>query len=150
MSQLHNWFETRVQYEKLSPEDGLDKKVTEVYLVDAMSFTEAEARTIELVQPYVRGEFTIVAIKRAKLYEVFTSPVCDKWFKVKVQFIILDQEKGSEKRVPAQMLLSADDLNEARESLIENMKDTMSDYEIVKIEETPILEVAAYNDGESL
>ncbi len=144
MSQLHNWFETRVQYEKLCPEDGLDKKVTEVYLVDALSFTEAEARTIELVKPYVRGEFTIVAIKRAKLYEVFTSPICDKWFKVKVQFITLDQEKGTEKRVPAQMMLSAYSLNEARVALIENMKGTMSDYEIVKIEETPILEVSVY------
>jgi hypothetical protein len=68
MSLMHSWFEGKVQYEKLSPEDGLQKKTTETFLVDALTFTEAEARLIKEVAPFVSGEYTVANIKRAKFY----------------------------------------------------------------------------------
>ena len=144
MSQLHNWFETKVQYEKMSPEDGLQRKATEVYLIDALSFTEAEARAIYHAQPYTSGKLTVASIKRTKFYEVFDAATGDKWFKAKVLFIVLDQEKGTEKRVASYMLIQAEDIKEARERLEEGMKGTMSDYEVAKIEETPIMDVIPY------
>lgn len=144
MSLLHTWFETKVQYEKLCPEDGLQKKTTEVYLIDALSFTEAEARAIKQVQPFTSGELTVSAIKRTKFYEIFDAATGDKWFKAKVLFIVLDQEKGTEKRTASYMLIQAEDMKEARERLEEGMKGTMSDYEVASISETSILEVIPF------
>ena len=67
---MHNWFECKVSFEKIM-ENGAQKKVTEPYLVDALSFTEAEARIIEEIRPFVSGEFTVTDIKRARLSELF-------------------------------------------------------------------------------
>jgi len=144
MSLMHSWFEGKVQYEKLSPEDGLQKKTTETFLVDALTFTEAEARLIKEVAPYVSGEYTVANIKRAKFYEVFDAPTGDRWYRAKVLFIVLDQEKGTEKRVPATMLIQASDIQEALNRLNEGMKGTMSDYEVAMITDTPILDVFPY------
>lgn len=141
---MHNWFEGKIQYEKLSPEDGNPKKTTETYLVDALSFTEAEARLIKEVAAYVSGECTVSNIKRAKYYEVFDAPSGDRWYRAKVLFIVIDQEKGTEKRVPATMLLQASDIQEALNRLHEGMKGTMSDYEVAMITDTPIMDVFPY------
>ena len=141
---MHTWFEVKVQYEKLSTEDGIQKKTTETYLVDALSFTEAEARAIKEVQPYTSGELQVKAIKRTKFYEIFDAPTGDRWYKAKVLFIVLDQEKGTEKRTPSFMLIQASDTDEAMIRLNEGMKGTMSDYEVASISDTPILDVFAY------
>jgi hypothetical protein len=144
MVTMHNWFECKISYEKISPDDGKQKKTTDTYLVDAMSFTEAEARLIKEVQPYMAGEFTVSNIKRTKIYELFDSVTGDRWYKAKVLFVILDQEKGTEKRVPSTMLVQASDIQEALNRLNEGMKGTMSDYEIAMITDTPILDVYPY------
>jgi len=144
MVTMHNWFECKIQYEKLSTEDGKQKKVADTYLVDALSFTEAEARLIKEVTPYMTGEFTVVNIKRSKIYEIFDSPEGDRWYRAKVLFIILDEEKGTEKKVPSNMLIQALDIKSALVRLEEGMKGTMSDYEIAKIEDTPILDIFPY------
>ena len=85
----HNWFVCKVKYEKM-PENGLQKKVTESYLVDALSFTEAEARIIEEMKPLITGDFVVVDIKRAKISELFFNEAGDRFFKVKLNFITLD------------------------------------------------------------
>jgi len=144
MSLMHNWFECKVQYEKMSLEDGLQKKTTETYLVDALSFTEAEARIIQETRPFTSGELTVANIKRTKFYEVFNAPTGDRWYRAKVLFIVLDQEKGTEKRVPSTMLIQASDIDEAISRLNEGMKGTMSDYEVAMITDTPILDVFPY------
>lgn len=69
---MHTWFEGKIRYEKVA-ENGMNKKVTEPYLVDALSFTEAEARLIEEVTPFITGEFTVIDIKRANYSEIFPS-----------------------------------------------------------------------------
>jgi len=144
MVTMHNWFECKIQYEKISPDDGKQKKKTDTFLVDALSFTEAEARLIQEVSPYMSGEFTVANIKRTRVYELFDSPTGDRWYRAKVLFIILDQEKGTEKRVPSTMLVQASDIQEALTRLNEGMKGTMSDYEIAMITDTPILDVYPY------
>ncbi len=97
---MHNWFECKVSYEKIL-ENGMQKKVTEPYLVDALSFTEAEARIIEEIKPYISGEFTISDIKRAKYNELFFNDNGDRFYKAKVMFISLDEKSGTEKKTAA-------------------------------------------------
>ena len=96
---MHNWFECKIRYEKVA-ENGMNKKVTEPYLVDALSFTEAESRIIEEITPFISGEFTVSDIKRANYSELFfcEDDEADKWFKCKLYFITLDEKSGAEKK----------------------------------------------------
>ena len=139
---MHNWFECKIRYDKVM-EDGKSKKVTEPYLVDALSFTEAEARIIEEMAPFISGEFTVSDIKRANYTELFTSDDdnVDKWFKVKLYFITLDEKTGIEKKSATNMLVQAADLRDAVKKLDEGMKGSMADYEIASVTETTIMDV---------
>ena len=105
---MHTWFECKIRYEK-TMENGMVKKVNEPYLVDALSFTEAEARIIEEITPFVTGEFTVSDIKRANYSELFPSEeeAADKWFKCKLIFIMLDEKSGAEKKSSTQVLVQA-------------------------------------------
>ena len=142
---LHTWFEAKIRYEKVA-ENGMTKKVTEPYLIEALSFTEAESRIIEELVPYISGEFAVSGIKRANYSEVFTSDKeeDDRWFKCKINFITLDEKSGAEKKVASYMLVQAADLRVAVKNLDESMKGTMADYEIASIAETAIMDVYPY------
>ncbi|WP_165025689.1 MULTISPECIES: DUF4494 domain-containing protein [unclassified Dysgonomonas] len=142
---MHNWFECKVSYEKML-ENGMQKKVTEPYLVDALSFTEAEARITEEIRPYITGEFTIADIKRAKLSELFFNDNGDRFFKAKVFFITLDEKSGSEKKTAVQMLAQASDLKEALRVVEKGMEGTMADYTIGSLAETLIMDVFPYSE----
>jgi hypothetical protein len=144
MVTMNNWFECKIQYDKIGTEDGKQRKVTDTYLVDAVNFTEAEARIIETVRPYMTGEFSVSNIKRTKMYEIFDHPTGDRWYRAKVLFIVIDPEKGKEKKVPSIMLVQASDIKEALTRLEEGMKGTMSDYEIANLSDTPILDVIPF------
>ena len=139
-----NWFECKVSYEKMM-ENGVQKKVTEPYLVDALSFTEAEARIIEEIKPYISGEFTITDIKRARLAELFFNEEGDRYYKIKVFFITLDEKSGAEKKTAVQMLAQASDLKHAISVLEEGMKGSMADYTIGSVAETMIMDVFAFS-----
>ena len=139
-----NWFECKVSYEKMM-ENGIQKKVTEPYLVDALSFTEAEARIIEEMKPYISGEFTVTDIKRAKLAELFFNETGDRYYKIKVFFITLDEKSGAEKKTAVQMLAQASDLKEAISILDEGMKGTMADYSIGSVTETMIMDIFPFS-----
>lgn len=139
---MHTWFECKIRYDK-TMENGMNKKVTEPYLVDALSFTEAEARIIEEITPFISGEFTVSDIKRANYSELFFSDEesADRWFKCKILFITLDEKSGAEKRTATQVLVQAADLRDAVRKLDEGMKGTMADYQIASVTETPIMDV---------
>ncbi len=140
---MHNWFECKVAYEKMM-ENGMLKKVTEPYLVDALSFTEAEARIIEEIRPYISGEFTIADIKRARLSEIFFNENGDRFYRIKVFFITLDEKSGAEKKTSVQMLAQATTLKDAIAVLEEGMKSTMADYTIASVTETSLMDVFPY------
>ena len=146
---MNTWFECKIRYEK-TMENGLVKKVNEPYLVDALSFTEAEARIIEEITPFVTGEFTVSDIKRANYSELFPSDeeAADKWFKCKLVFIMLDEKSGAEKKSSTQVLVQAADLRDAVKKLDEGMKGTMADYEIALVSETPIMDVYPFHAEE--
>jgi len=135
-----NWFECKVRYDK-TMENGAVKKVNEPYLVDALSFTEAEARITEEQTPYISGDFSIAAVKRSKISEIFYNDEGDKWYLAKVAFITIDEKTAAEKRSISQILVQAKDFKNALDTLVDGMKNTMADYDIVSISETPLMDV---------
>ena len=139
---MHNWFTCKIRYEKVA-ENGMNKKVTEPYLVDALSFTEAESRIIEEVTPFITGEFTVSCVAMANYIEIFWSDddLADRWFKCKLWFITLDEKTGVEKRTASNVLVQATDLRDAVKKLDEGMKGTMADYVIASVQETAIMDV---------
>jgi len=140
---MHTWFEVKVRYEKMD-ENGLPKKVVEPYLVDALSFTEAEKRVTKEMQPYISGDFAIAAIKKANISELFDTFGGDRWFRCRVLFVVADMEKGTEKKVANNMYVLSNDITEALENLKKALQGTMSDYTIASIVETLILDVFHY------
>lgn len=140
---MYNWFECKITYDK-TQENGIIKRVTEPYLVDALSFTEAEARAIEELKPYMSGEFVIADIKRAKLAELFFNENGDRYYKAKLFFVTLDEKSGSEKKTAVNMLAQASTLKEALEVIELNMDSTLADYVIASLSETMIMDVFPY------
>ena len=143
---MAQWIKTSVRFQKRM-ENGTSKRVTDSYLVDALSFAEAEARIIkEVTPPYFSGEIIVSAVKKSNVSEIFRNKVqydCEqKWYKAKVAFITLDEKTKSEKRTTAVYMVQAPDFHNALENFIEGMKkETMADFVIVGIEETTILDV---------
>lgn len=138
-----NWFECKIKYEKTLDEGNISK-VTEAYLVDALSFTEAEARIIEEIKPYISGEFEVANIRKVRITEIFPNPNGDRWYKAKVMYITVDEEKGVEKRTANFMYVQARDFKDALTGLTEGMGNTLVDYDIASITETALMDVLPY------
>lgn len=117
------------------------KKVNEPYLVDALSFTEAEARIIDEMKPFISGEFSISAVKKTKVSEIFFDETADRYYMVKVNFITLDEKNGVEKKSASFILTQASDFEGALRRFEEGMKGSAADYEIASIVETPLMDV---------
>ena len=137
---MAQYFESAVSYDKIQ-ENGTVKKVTEKNLFDALSFTEAESRTIEELTPYISGEFTVKVCKRTKIAEVFFNENADRFYLVNVAFVNYDEKTGAEKRTITQILVQANDFDGALSAFKEGMKQTMADREIKSVAETPYMGV---------
>ena len=140
---MHNWFECKVRYEK-TMENGIQKKVTEPYLVDALSFTEAEARIIKEITPFIQGEFEVANVSKSRINEMFWDDTADRWFRCKINFITLDEKSGMEKKTASVIMVQASTFADALKALTEGMRGTMADYEIAMIKETMIMDVFPY------
>ena len=137
---MANWFECKVRYDKVQ-DNGSVKKVNEPYLVDALSFTEAEARIIEEQTPFISGDFDVRAAKRTKTAEIFGDNEAERFYLAKVAFITIDEKTAAEKRAVSQILVGAKDFDEALQIFKDGMKDTMADWELVSLAETQIMQV---------
>ncbi|MCM1292207.1 MAG: DUF4494 domain-containing protein [Bacteroides sp.] len=137
---MANWFECKVRYDKMM-ENGVVKKVNEPYLVDALSFTEAEARIIEEQKPFISGEFSVSAVKRTKISEIFRDDTADKWYLAKVAFITIDEKTAAEKRTVSQILVAGSDFKGAYDNFMQGMQGTMADFDLVSLTETPLMDV---------
>lgn len=134
------WFECKVRYDKMM-ENGMVKKTNEPYLVDALTFTEAEARIMEEVKPFISGDYSIASEKKTKISEVFFNEDGDRYYQVKVNFITLDEKTGAEKKTASLILVQATDFDDAVEKFKEGMKGTLGDYEIAQVTETMLMDV---------
>ena len=139
------WFECKIRYEKVT-EDGLQKKVNENYVVDALSFSEAETRITEEMSSYISGEFEVADIKKAAYKEVFFTDdnIADKWYKAKLQFITIDEKTEKEKRSTVNYLVQAGSMNGAMKNIDEVMGGTMIDYVVSSVAETTLMDVYEY------
>lgn len=140
-SRTSTWFECKVRYEK-TQEDGSDKLVNELYVVDALSFTEAEASIIDNMAVYVSGELKIANINPANYNEIFFSGNDDDdlWFKARLAFITID-DKNKEKRTYVNYLIQAKSIERAKRYVDEVMGETIIDYELKSLSETKIFDV---------
>lgn len=144
---MAKYFECKIRYEKqiTDPNDkdcGKLKKVNEVYLVDALSYTEAEARIVKEVAQYIKGEYSITNIKQARLAELIfkDDDLCENWFTIKIKITVVDENSGTERLVPETLLVRAEDLSDALKRFKDAFKDSMADYIITSIAASPILE----------
>lgn len=144
-SRTAEWFEVKIRYEKVM-EDGLQKKITEKYTVDALSHTEAEERITEEMSAYISGEFEVKGIVPASYKEIFFSDNenDDKWYKAKLQFITIDEKTDREKRSSVYYLIQAGSFGQAVKHIDEVMGGTMIDYVIVSMAETTLMDVFEY------
>lgn len=145
-SRTANWYETTVRYEK-TMEDGMQKKISELYVVDAVSFGDAEQSIASEMSAYVSGELEIKNINPAAYGEIFFSENSndDRWYKAKLQFITLDEKSGKEKRSNVNYLVQAANMNGAIKNIDTVMGGTMIDYVIANISETRIMDVYEHN-----
>ena len=141
---MNSWFEVKVSYERML-ENGMQKRVTEPYLVDALSFTEAEARITEELLPFYSNEFSVTGIRRARISEIHFNEAGDRYFRFKINFIALDEKSGAEKKTSCAMIAQACTLKEAIEILEKGMKGTMADYEIASVTETMLMNIFTFS-----
>lgn len=136
------WFETRVRYDKMM-EDGQQKKVIEQYVVDALSFGEAEERITKEMSHYISGEFEVKAITPASYGEIFFSDAesDDRWYKAKLSFITIDEKTEKEKRTSVTYLVQGGTVQSAVKNVEEVMNGTAIDYVIAAVTETKIMDV---------
>lgn len=137
---MASWFECKVRYDKLQ-ENGSVKKVTDVFLADSLSITEAVARITKEQAPFISGDFVVSSAKSTKIVEIFRDDSADKWYLVKVAFITIDEKSAAEKRTVSLILVAGNNFKHAFDNFQEGMKGTMADYDIVSISETQYLDV---------
>ena len=143
---MSTWFSVRVMYEKLH-ENGMKKKVKELFLIDALSFTEAEARAIGEMTPFTEGYLRVTAMKIEDISEIFNqsdNEKADKWYRVKLMYMTLDEKSGKEKRTPQICLVRGCSTEDATRLLHEGMKGSMLGYEIHTVSETQYMDVFFY------
>jgi hypothetical protein len=144
------WYECKVKYRKLDEASGTQKVKTEPFLVDAISYTEAESRITEEMSAYLSDsdEIKITNIKVANYAEIHPFENSDRWFKSRVSLIAFDEESGKERKTNMYLLIQANDVKEAYDNTISVMKDTMGEYTVPAISESPIMDVFPYFSGE--
>lgn len=137
-----NWFEVKLRYDKVH-EDGYERKVTESYVVEALSFGDAEKTAIEFLGGYVSGEIQVVNINPMKFQEVFFNEQesCDRYYKAILQFITIDEKTEREKRAQVYYLVQASSFDNCKDTIRTIMDGTMIDYQIASVSETKVIDV---------
>lgn len=138
---MATWFECKVRYIKIDEASGKEKKVNEPYLVDAVSFTEAESRIHKELEQMIRGDFYVTNMRKANYSDIFPNDHGDKWYKCKVSYVSVDEAAGKEKKVSSQMLVMGDNLKEAYDNLINSLSGMTIDFDVNGINESPIMDV---------
>lgn len=140
-----SWFECKIKYDKnMGGEQGV-ARVNETYLVDAMSFTEAEERITNEMTPFISGDYEVSNIRKIRIYEMLKNPTGDRWYRTKVNMLVFNDENQTEKTVSLAMLVQASSIKDALQTLEQGMKNTMAEWEATSLTETPIMDVFFYD-----
>lgn len=142
---MNNWFTVKVKYTK-QLDNGALKRVTEHYLMAAMTFTDAEARIHEELGSIIRGEFTVVGITRTELHDIFAYDDEDVWYKTKVSYENMDMDSQSAKKVTQNFLVTAGSVGQAYARIKESLHGLLVDFQVPSITVSPIVEVFPYSE----
>lgn len=140
---MQTWFECKVKYVKVD-DDGRERKVSEVYLVDAVTFTDAETRIIQQLQTMVRGEFTVDNIKKSNIVEIFPHEEGEWWYKAKIGIVTIDENAGKEKKINNYFLVAADDIKQALQRLEDGLSYILVPYQTTSLAVSTIVDVFPY------
>ena len=140
---MQTWFECKVKYVKVD-DDGRERKVSEVYLVDAVTFTDAETRIIQQLQTMVRGEFTVDNIKKSNIVEIFPHEEGEWWYKAKIGIVTIDENAGKEKKINNYFLVAADDIKQALQRLEDGLSYILVPYQTTSLAVSTIIDVFPY------
>ncbi len=143
------WFECKVKYVKVT-ESGKEQTVTENFLLDAVSFTDAETRITRQMREMVKGEFSVTDIKKSRIAEVFPYENGEWWFKATINLVTVDEEAGKEKKLRTQYIIMADDIKEALNRLEESLSFMVVPYVISSLAVSTIVDVFPYEPSESM
>jgi hypothetical protein len=144
---MQTWYECKVRYVKID-NGGYERKVNENYLLDAISFTDAEARIFQKMQEITSAEFQVMNIKKSNITEVFSSDDGEWWYKAKISLVTIDEEKGKEKKINQYILILADDINEALKNLEKGLSNMLVPYVATSVQLSTIADVFPYDDIE--
>jgi hypothetical protein len=139
---MNNWFTVKVKYTK-QLENGTFKRVSEPYLLAAMTFTDAEARIYEELGSVIRGEFDVVGISRTEIHDIFAYEDAYTWYKAKISYEREDGEgeDAKKKKISQNFLVSAHSVKDAYERIRESLATLMIDYQIPAIIVSPIVDI---------
>lgn len=143
---MNSWFTVKVKYTK-QLDNGTFKRVTEPYLLAAMTFTDAEARIYEELANSIRGEFNVTGISRTEIHDIFAYDDGEWWYKVKVKYDNMDGSSDKPKKVTQNFLVEANSVKQAYERIQECLKDLMADYEIPSITVSPIIDIFPFSEN---
>lgn len=141
---MNSWYTVKVKYTK-QMEDGTLKRVTEPYLLDAVSFTDAEARIYEELGEQIRGEFLVTGISKTDYADIFHYEDADYWYKCKVTYVSVDADSGKEKKVSNNFLVTAANVKEAFDRIEESLESMLVSFEIPAIAISPIIDIFPFN-----
>ncbi len=144
---MRTWFLCKVKYAKEN-EEGLLKNISEQYLVDAVSFTEAEAIIYDRLGSQIRGDFQITGLSKSNIIDVFFFEDADIWYKCKVSYLVSDGESGKEKKVTQYMIVTASDVKDAYDRIQESLSNMLVSFRVPDIVESAIVEVFPYEKDE--
>jgi hypothetical protein len=144
---MRTWFQCTVKYAK-ETEEGLLKSISEKYLVDGVSFTEAEAIIYDRLGEQIRGDFQVTHMSKSNIGDVFHYEDSDAWFKGKIQYISVDLNSGKEKKVNQYLLVSAKDVPQAHERIQESLSNMLVSFQVPDVVASPIVEVFPYEKPE--
>jgi Domain of unknown function (DUF4494) len=142
---MNTWFTVKVKYTK-QLDDGTLKRVSEPYLLAALTFTDAEARIYEVLGETIRGEFLVTNIAKTDYADIFQYDECDKWFKVKCNYVAMDADNEKAKKISSNYLVSATDLKDSVNKLEESLEGSIMDFSIVAVAVSPIVDIFPYDE----
>lgn len=146
---FQTWFECKVKYQKID-ENGRERPVNENFLLDAVSFTDAETRIIAMMQTMVRGEFAVTDIRKSKIAEVFPFEAGEWWYRATINLVAIDEEAGREKKLRSVYLIQADDIREALDRLDESLSFLIVPYVVSSLAVSTIADVFPYVPGQQI
>lgn len=139
------WYSCKVKYQKID-QHGHHVKAADIYLIEAISYSDAETRLYEIMEQLVRVEFQVVAISKANFEDIINTEDGDDWYKIKASALSFDEDSGKERKIISFYLISASSIGESLEKINVYLNDSINDYVVQSIAITTINDVFPFDE----